>query len=465
MKKILLSFLIGIFCTLSLFAQNTIKFGPHPLEPLPTLPEDPVITQLIRESGIDPNTPIDQVRLKSENQARIFRKLSVLFYEKDMQETAKWYMDQTIGWDLDESKPVIETIKVLEPIPAPDLTQDEQSQIEKDKKIIESIPQIISNMSAEDLDQTAALIDKQIDILIRQRDSLKLAKANPNLIKEKEGAISTLEKQKEAINIALETIGLKQDAKWLKRGLVSALIGLLLLLFIVIALLQRRTIKDKDSEIEKQLADINKKNTYLEYAAKIIRHDIHSGINTYIPRGLNSLERKLNDDDVQKLGIANPLKMIKDGLAHTQKVYKNVFEFTNLAKPHIVLNKVERDLSELLNEFLNNTSYSHQVEVGSLPKLEINEVLFSESMKNLISNGLRYNDSNDKKVKIYTEGDNIVVEDNGRGLDQKTFDEIVNQDKKEGLGLSMTKAILEEHGYKISCSKLPIGTKFLITYK
>lgn len=464
MRKILYTLLFVIFGVFTISAQ---KFGPHPLEPLPSLPEDPEITRLIRESGIDPNTPLDQVRITSEKQARIFRKLSVLFYEKDMQETAKWYMDQTIGWDLEDEveRPSTDVINNLEPKPAPDLSQSEQSEIEKDKKIIESIPQIIANMSEEDLDQTAALIDKQIDILIRQRDSLKLAKANPNLIREKEGAITTLQKQKEAINIALETIGLKQDAKWLKRGLISALIGLLLLLFIIIALLQRRTIKDKDSEIEKQLADINKKNTYLEYAAKIIRHDIHSGINTYIPRGLSSLERKLKDDDVQKLGIANPLKMIKDGLSHTQKVYKNVFEFTNLAKPNIVLNKVERDLSELLGEFLNNTSYAHQVEVGTLPKLEVNEVLFSESMKNLISNGLKYNDNTDKKVKIYSDGNNIIVEDNGRGLDQKTFDEIINQDKKEGLGLSMTKAILEEHGYKVSCSKLPVGTKFTITYQ
>lgn len=464
MKKSFLSFLLTLFCSLSIFAQ---KFGPHPLETIPTYPEDPQITQLLRESGVDLNTPIDRVNLTSASQARIFRKISVLFYEKGMEETALWYMDQTVGWDLSEeiTRPVVETIKIMEPIPPPNLTKDEQTQVENDKKIIESIPSIIANMSEKDLDQTAELIDQQIELLMRQRDSLKAAKANPDLIREKEKSISVLEKQKETINVALETLGLKQDAKWLKRGLISALVGLLLLLFIIIALLQRRTIKDKDSEIEKQLEDINKKNTYLEYAARIIRHDIHSGINTYMPRGLSSLERKLKDDDIQKLGIANPLKMIKDGLAHTQKVYKNVFEFTNLAKPHIVLNKTEKDLKELLGDFLSNTSYAHQVELGDLPKLEVNEVLFCESMKNLISNGLKYNDNTDKKVKIYSDATSIVVEDNGRGLDQKTFDEVIKQDQKEGLGLSMTKAILNEHGFDVTCQKLPVGTKFTITYQ
>jgi PAS domain S-box-containing protein len=37
-----------------------------------------------------------------------------------------------------------------------------------------------------------------------------------------------------------------------------------------------------------QRKEIEKKNTYLEHAAKILRHDMHSGINTYMPRGLSS---------------------------------------------------------------------------------------------------------------------------------------------------------------------------------
>ena len=35
---------------------------------------------------------------------------------------------------------------------------------------------------------------------------------------------------------------------------------------------------------------VNQKNSYLEHAAKILRHDMHSGINTYMPRGLSSLK-------------------------------------------------------------------------------------------------------------------------------------------------------------------------------
>ena len=58
--------------------------------------------------------------------------------------------------------------------------------------------------------------------------------------------------------------------------------------------------------------EISEKNTYLEHAAKIIRHDMHSGINTYIPRGLSSLERRLKPEDIEKLKIEAPMKMIKE---------------------------------------------------------------------------------------------------------------------------------------------------------
>ena len=55
---------------------------------------------------------------------------------------------------------------------------------------------------------------------------------------------------------------------------------------------------------------VNQKNSYLEHAAKILRHDMHSGINTYIPRGLNSLKRRLSEDRIK----TNPLPWMSNYL-------------------------------------------------------------------------------------------------------------------------------------------------------
>jgi PAS domain S-box-containing protein len=232
-----------------------------------------------------------------------------------------------------------------------------------------------------------------------------------------------------------------------------------------------------------QQKEIEKKNTYLEHAAKILRHDMHSGINTYIPRGLSSLERRLKPEDIAALKIEAPLKMIKEGIKHTQKVYKGVYEFTNLVKSDVSLTKAPCNVKTILSDYLSATAYRPQVILDdSLPTISINESLFCTAIDNLIRNGLKYNDSDNKMVKLYVESHRkqfglrhtyIVVEDNGRGLSQADFDHLSKpytrkEGQKEsgsGLGLNICKAILQEHGYSITAEKLSQGTKLKIKIK
>lgn len=224
------------------------------------------------------------------------------------------------------------------------------------------------------------------------------------------------------------------------------------------------------TELMKTLKEIDKKNTYLEHAAKILRHDMHSGINTYIPRGLNSLERRLTEDDIKSLKIEAPLKMLREGLKHSQKVYRGVYEFTNLVKKDAILDKTTCKIDEILNNYLSSTSYKSQVILEELPTLEVNESLFCTAIDNLIRNGLKYNDNDTKFVKIYTENDIIIVQDNGRGMSQKDFDKLsrpyvrkeTQKESGSGLGLNICIAILKEHGFTISCEKNKIGTKIKI---
>jgi signal transduction histidine kinase len=227
-------------------------------------------------------------------------------------------------------------------------------------------------------------------------------------------------------------------------------------------------------EIHKNIEEINKKNTYLEHAAKILRHDMHSGINTYMPRGISSLERRLNPEIIKELKIESPLKMIKEGLAHTQKVYKGVYEFTNLVKKDAELNKDSNDLRQILIDYLGSTSYISQVAIDYLPIIEVNQALFCTAIDNLIRNGLKYNDSESKMVAIFMEDEeHIAIQDNGRGMTQVEFEYLSQpytrkDGQKEtgtGLGLNICVAILEEHGFKLSCEKNETGTKMRIKIK
>ena len=224
------------------------------------------------------------------------------------------------------------------------------------------------------------------------------------------------------------------------------------------------------SDVVKSSMKIKKQNTYLEHAAKILRHDMHSGINTYIPRGVSSLERRLSQKDIERLKIEAPLKMIKEGLKHTQKVYKGVYEFTNLVKPDTCLTKENFDLKQILRNYLESTSYNSQVIIDDLVNADVNEPLFCTAIDNLIRNGLKYNDSDNKFVKIFMEKKCLCIQDNGRGLTQEEFEYLSQpytrkENQKEagtGLGLNICSAIIKEHGFSISCEKNEIGTKMKI---
>lgn len=223
--------------------------------------------------------------------------------------------------------------------------------------------------------------------------------------------------------------------------------------------------RDVSDQIQTQI-ELQTKNAYLEHAAKILRHDMHSGINTYIPRGVKSLERRLPNCICKSQSLDMPLRLIKEGLAHTQKVYAGVKEFTNLVKPDAVLETAEHDLKKLLEEYLESTAYRKQVIIEDMPTISVNGPLFCTAIDNLIRNGLKYNDSPTKTVTVTDLGGNIAVIDNGRGMTQREFNKYSKPyvrkegqvESGSGLGLNICIAILREHGFSVTCEKLSPGT-------
>lgn len=219
--------------------------------------------------------------------------------------------------------------------------------------------------------------------------------------------------------------------------------------------------------------DLQSKNTYLEHAAKILRHDMHSGINTYMPRGVSSLERRLKEhpEVIEELKLGMPLRLLKEGLSHTQKVYRGVKEFTNLVKPGAELEMQAHDLGTLLKDYLSATSYKSQVVLGDLPVVRVNGPLFCTAIDNLIRNGLKYNDSATKVVRVEAiDEKHIAVVDNGRGMTKKEFEEYSKPyvrkkgqtETGSGLGLNICIAILREHDFFVRCEKLSTGTRIRI---
>ena len=255
---------------------------------------------------------------------------------------------------------------------------------------------------------------------------------------------------------------------------ILAAIGLSVATLLLVSILRTAIYLGKRKN-QTLLENLNRKNAYLEHAAKIIRHDMHSGINTYIPRGIKSLERKLQNlkelgpENLEKLTLS--MRLLKEGIQHTQKVYVGVREFTDLVKKDAVLKRERLAIKPVIEEFLKSTSYRSQVKINELGTLEINESLFCTAVDNLVRNGLRYNDSKTRWVEISRHQDQIWIQDNGRGMTQQEFLEYSkpytrkpgNPESGSGLGLNITVAIMREHGFELEAEKLDLGTLIKIT--
>jgi signal transduction histidine kinase len=459
MKNLLITLIfLGMFTSFNVSSQT---------ENIPTYPEDTYITKLIKKLDYEPNKKL------TKEQSKLCREIGIAFYNKGMYDESDWYLEKVDGHiDVDvvnvESEVLFEQPKeeVKEELSSSDLLS-----IKSDQNFLNNLPKSYDNLSKSDMKKLANQIENQLEKLTKEKEELLKTNSSKEVIDSKSNTIKTLNKEINIIDLNIKNDVLVTDKKVLKKYLWWSVAGLSVFALGIVVLLQRKTIKGQDVEIENQLRDINKKNTYLEYAARIIRHDMHSGINTYIPRGLSSLEKRITDEDMTKLKITSPIKMIKDGLAHTQKVYKSVYEFTNLVKHTVVLDKEEINIKESLLKYLTNTSYKNQVTIDELTIINVNETLFWNAIDNLIKNGLRYNTKENKEVKIYMENEVLVVEDNGVGFSQKEFEKVTGRylnkgDNSEvGLGLGITKTILEEHGFSMICEKINTGTKIKIKIK
>ena len=183
---------------------------------------------------------------------------------------------------------------------------------------------------------------------------------------------------------------------------------------------------------------------------------------------------RLDPAQMTLLKIEAPIRMIKEGLKHTQKVYKGVYEFTNLVKNDSKLETQPCDLTKVLTDYLATTAYTSQVAIDTLPIVDVNPPLFCTAIDNLIRNGLKYNDSDFKMVAVFMLNDHTIgIQDNGRGMTQEDFEYLSKpytrkpgqKEQGTGLGLNICIAILKEHGFTVNCEKNESGTLMKIKIK
>ncbi|MCL2354454.1 MAG: HAMP domain-containing histidine kinase [Oscillospiraceae bacterium] len=161
----------------------------------------------------------------------------------------------------------------------------------------------------------------------------------------------------------------------------------------------------------------------------------------------------------------------------------NILKLSRLDSNVVKFVKQEINAKELLDEALQNLE---NIANNKKIKIEINsedDVVFTgdykwqlEAITNIIKNSIEHLNENGtlkisyRKLSVYTE---IMIEDNGKGIDPKDLKHIFERFYKGknsssdsfGIGLSLSKKIIEnDNGYITAKSQVGKGTTFIIRY-
>jgi signal transduction histidine kinase len=216
-------------------------------------------------------------------------------------------------------------------------------------------------------------------------------------------------------------------------------------------------------------------NENLERFASVASHDMKAPLRNIVSFS-QLLKRKLknvdNEDALEYLGF------IERNGKQMSELIQGILDFSKVQTENDVeweqvdLNEVMADVEKQLKTEIHDKNAT--LDYGDMPTIQANQIQITQVFLNLVSNGLKYNRSENPIVKIRCQTERkqfeFFVEDNGIGIKKEYFEKIFEMFQRlnsaaefqgTGIGLSICKKIATLHGGDLSVLKSsPMGTTF-----
>ena len=240
----------------------------------------------------------------------------------------------------------------------------------------------------------------------------------------------------------------------------------------------QQQLDERTAELEatkEQLANCNR--DFQEFAAAV-SHDLQTplraitGFSQFLQEEYGAGLDETADQYINHIiGGSARLRKLIEGLLHFSRVSSRSKPLENLS-----LNEV---LDDVLADLQGEIDGQHVViERADLPNVNGDYNQLRSLFKNLIQNGITFNDSNTPEVRVRAEQVDsdwhIVVEDNGIGIEEKNLEKVFAIFRRlhtlaeydgVGAGLAVCRRIVNRHGGQIELSsELGVGTKAKIVF-
>ncbi|MES1199906.1 MAG: PAS domain S-box protein [Pseudomonadota bacterium] len=241
--------------------------------------------------------------------------------------------------------------------------------------------------------------------------------------------------------------------------------------------------KDAEAALIAHTGALERSNKELDDFAYIASHDLKEplrGIHNHARFLLEDNGERLDEESVRRLNRLMALSQRMERLVNDLLYFSRIGR-QELAIQPMDIGVVVRDIENTLEHFLEE-NHARIVLIEPLPLIVCDKTRVTELFRNLITNAVKYNDSEDKLIEIgvveprspRSSAPVFFVRDNGRGIAPEFHDEVFRIFKRlksvgkeaegTGVGLTFVKKIVERHGGKIWIESSPgLGATFLFT--
>lgn len=234
-------------------------------------------------------------------------------------------------------------------------------------------------------------------------------------------------------------------------------------------------VEERTRSLDASVQELRRSNEDLEQFAYIASHDLRSplrGMIGHLQLMQRRLQGKLQDAEAEFLGFA---------ISEAKRLHEMVNDLLDYAS--VGSSKLEKrrismqDMMNRMRESILGKAGENQMQIlyGDLPTVEVVPVQWEALFRNLVENGLKFNESDQPTVQIETRQQDgfwlFAISDNGIGLDasyiQRAFElygRVHDEYPGTGIGLAICKRVAERHGGTIWVESTPgQGSTFFVS--
>ena len=227
-------------------------------------------------------------------------------------------------------------------------------------------------------------------------------------------------------------------------------------------------------KLQEYAARLERSNKELDQFAYIVSHDLKAPL-----RAIINLSQWLHEDLELSLSNENKknLDMLKGRAFRMEALITGILEYSKIGRTKLQSESI--NVGELISEVLDSLIPPKHVKIttAEMPTVIAPRIPLFQIFSNLIGNAVKYNDKEAGHIKI-TVSDKVscyefTIEDNGPGISKEfhekvfiIFQTLQSRDRSEstGIGLTIVKRIIDEHGGKIWIESEGSGTKFIFQW-